>query len=243
MIPVQMSISSRYVTLALVLLLGNLASGCQSLPVAESGAFKSGDGRADRLAEQIRARESLLVSRSRFGVDGGLGIWTDEETISARIDWNQAPERLFLILTGPMGMGTLNLVDEHGLATLTRGNTTISQGSNSDEVLQQGLGLAAPVPVQELGAWIRGLPGNASSVVRDEQGKLSSLRFIDRQGTQWQARFKRYSDWDGVQVPTLITASGGPYSVRLLLKNWQSASTTVVPQSPESKNRLPIPSR
>ncbi len=214
-------------------------SGCQSPRDAVSGHGAD----QDQLAALIRQRETALDARNTFQVDGGLGIWTDTESISARLDWQQNPGGLNLTLAGPLGMGTLLLIDDGTLVTLNRGGKTVAQGKVADTVLQQGLGLAAPVPVNELGFWIRGLPGNATAVVRDVEGKLSSLRYTDTQGTHWQARFRRYGVWDGIDVPSLITASGGPFSVRLRLKDWQYAAITIVPAKPESNNRLPIPGR
>ena len=216
-----------------------ILSGCQSPrePASELGSDQ------ESLAAQIRLREITLDARNTFQVGGGLGIWTDTESISAKLDWQQNPGGLNLTLTGPLGMGTLLLIDDGTLVTLNRGDKTVAQGKIADIVLQQGLGLAAPVPVNELSFWIRGLPGNATAVVRDEEGKLSSLRYTDTQGTKWQARILRYTAWDGLDVPSLVTASGGPYSVRLRLNNWQYAAITVVPAKPESNNRLPIPGR
>ena len=228
--------SSLLAALILPLMLG----ACQSMEQPAGQDLAPGEEAIKVLADR---HEAQVNARDTFEVSGGLGIWTDDESLSARITWLQAPETLHLKLEGPLGFGTMQLEDAAGLATLSRGGQTIAQGGNADTVLQQGLGLAAPVPVHELASWIRGLPGNASRVKRDAQGKLSSLQFTDEQGTYWQARFRRYTDWEGVPVPSLITASGGPYSVRVLLKNWGYATTTVVPETPESNNRLPIPGR
>lgn len=220
-----------------------LLSGCQSLEERAVDPEISAGSDQDTLAKLIQQREAALDARTTFQVDGGLGIWTDTETISARLDWQQSSDGLNLTLAGPLGMGTLHLIDDGTLVTLRRGDKNVAQGRLADNVLQQGLGLEAPIPVRELGFWIRGLPGNATAVVRDNEGKLSSLRYRDTRGTHWQARFLRYSAWDGLDIPSLITASGGPYSVRLRLKDWQYAATTIVPGKPESNNRLPIPSR
>ncbi len=218
-------------------------SGCQSLEEPALDNDSAGRAERDKLAALIHQREAALDARNTFQVDGGLGIWSDTESISARLDWQQSSDGLNLTLAGPLGMGTLQLIDDGTLVILRRGDKSVAQGQVADSVLQQGLGLAAPVPVSELGFWIRGLPGNATAVVRDNEGRLSSLRYLDTQGTHWQARFRRYSSWDGLDIPSLITASGGPYSVRLRLKDWQYAATTSTPAKPESNNRLPIPGR
>ncbi len=195
----------------------------------------------DRLDPELR--QQRIEALTQFSFRGGLGIWTDEQSISARIRWQQSNDQLDVNLTGPLGIGDMQLVNLSDNAVLKRSGTVVSQGPSVDRVLQRGLGLTAPVPVKELQDWVRGLPGSAKSVVRDAQGKLSSVRFKDEQGTNWQARFLRYSDLDGLAVPSLITASGGPYSVRLVLKDWQLDTDSVVPPRQQSNTRLAIPTR
>ena len=232
--------SWRYASMVALLSLSLMLGACQS--VGQPAEQKSAQDASTREALAQR-HEAMLAERDEFRVGGGLGIWTDEETLSARVVWEQTPQALHLTLEGPLGVGTMQLADTQGTATLHRGNRLLASGRSADTVLQQGLGLTAPVPVDELAFWVRGLPGNANRIMRDDEGKLSSLQFTDEQGTRWQARFRRYDNWDGVAVPALITASGGPYSVRLLLKNWSYVTKTLVSETPESNNRLSIPGR
>ena len=213
-----------------------LISACQTVPSDNVQGAQTSD-------KDIAAREAVLRRIDTFSLTGGLGIWTDEESISAKIDWQQAPNTLALKLTGPLGLGDMTLLDDGQSVTLQRGNRLLASGDSTDEVLQDGLGLAAPVPLEQIRLWVRGLPGAAISVVRDAQGRLSSVRFKDKQGTGWQARFLGYTRFEEVSVPALITASGGPYSVRLRLKNWRLMTTSVVPELPESNKRLAIPGR
>lgn len=217
----------------------SVITGCQS--GVQSDARLVDDGLS--IEERARQHAAGLNARQSFQVGGGLGIWTDEETLSARINWLQRPGFLDLTLDGPLGTGTIQLLDEGTEARLERGRKVLARGPSADLVLQQGLGLAAPVPVGELAYWIRGLAGNAARTALDDQGKLSSLQFTDARGTLWNARFRRYVVWDGASVPALITATGGPYNVRLVLKNWRYPTTTVDPETRESNNRLPIPGR
>ena len=197
----------------------------------------------DRAEIDPEVQQARLQALDAFSFKGGLGIWTDEQSLPARIQWQQQGKRLTVQLSGPLGIGNLKLVSGDPLSTLSRSGTVISEGESIDTVLQQGLGLEAPIPVAQLQQWVTGLPGNANSIVRDAQGKLSSLRFTDEQGTSWQARFLKYTDVDGTVLPSLITASGGPYSVRLVLKDWQLSVLTSVPQPSQSNRRLAIPDR
>lgn len=193
------------------------------------------------------AQQSRLASLENFSFRGGLGIWTDEQTQSARLSWLQRNGELTIDLSGPLGLGDLKLKHDGALAVLTRSGKTVGRGNSVDSVLQNGLGLAAPVPVLQLQQWVKGLPGESNSVKRDEQGKIVSLRYTDEQGTAWKARFLRYTAFDGLQLPSLITASGGPYSVRLVLKDWQLIAplepTEETPDNGQSNKRLAIPSR
>ena len=188
-------------------------------------------------------RQARLEALTEFSFSGGLGVWTDDESVSARIRWQQTENKLDVRLTGPLGIGDMQLVDSDGLATLSRAGTVITEGASVDRVLQTSLGLTAAVPVQQLKKWTIGLPGDAKSFEADSQGRLSSLRFTDEQGTRWQARFLRYTNLDGLELPSLITAKGGPYSVRLVLKNWQPTVHSVVPAQERPNTRLAIPSR
>ncbi|MFK7857281.1 MAG: lipoprotein insertase outer membrane protein LolB [Granulosicoccus sp.] len=200
---------------------------------------------------EFAERNERLKALTDFAFSGGLGIWTDDQSVSARVQWRQSAESLTVRLAGPMGIGNMELVYTGGVATLSRAGRVIASGPRVDEVLQSGLGLAVPVPVEQLKSWVLGLRGDATSVVADEQGKLVSLRFTDGQDTRWQARFLRYADLDGVDVPALITASGGEYSVRLVLKNWQQTAhspvsgdkTVIEPVKKPSNTRLAIPGR
>ncbi len=198
-------------------------------------------------AKSLEAREAYLATFDDFSFRAGLGIWTDDETQSARVKWQQRDGELNVGLSGPLGLGNLKLEYSDAQAVLTRSGRVVAQGNSIDTVLQQGLGLGAPVPFEQLQQWVIGLPGEGTSVSRDEQGKLASLRYRDQQGTRWEASFLRYSVVDGYRLPSLIVASGGDYSVRLVLKDWMSISTQdepkIEPEETQSNKRLAIPSR
>lgn len=196
-------------------------------------------------SQSIALRESRLSAIDNFEFSGGLGIWTEQESLSARMKWQQSPEELLVNLSGPLGIGDIKLTESKGVASLVRGNVPVASGRSVDQVLQSGLGLSAPVPFEQLQLWVRGLPGDARAVVRDASGRLASLQIEDSSGTRWEARFLKYAqlDVENLAMPALVTASGGPYSVRVVLKNWQVATDSAVPEPHESNKRLPIPTR
>jgi len=221
-------------TLVLVLALG--LSACQSTKIVE---------KTDSLFDQaaLKIRETQLENLIDFQFLGGLGVWTDAESLSARVLWQESAESLQLDLSGPLGIGDLRLHRTSGVVTLLRGGDVIAKGVSAGKVLQQALGLSVPIPVGQLQLWVKGLPGAAEAVSRDVTGKIDSLYYQDASGTKWEARFKQYQVLGGLTVPALITASGGPYSVRLRLKNWQMNTKKDFKASDLANKRLPIPSR
>ncbi|MBX2879605.1 MAG: lipoprotein insertase outer membrane protein LolB [Granulosicoccus sp.] len=191
----------------------------------------------------VAERDAQLAAIDAFEFRGGLGVWSDQQSISARINWQQQPGQLRVDLTAPLGIGDMLLTSENGMANLQRGDKTLASGPSVDQVLQQGLGLGAKVPVGQLQLWIKGLPGEAQSINRDDNGRLASLQYQDDTGIRWQARFRSYKLVEDVALPSLITASGGQYSVRLVLKSWVIDTPPVVPGVHESNKRLAIPGR
>ncbi len=221
-------------SLWLVLLIG--VSGCQT-PV-------------DVVAKQQIDQGSLVVKRDaqlsqlmQFQFSGGLGVWTDSESIPARITWKQSDNDLELTLSGPLGVGDMHLSDNAGYVTLLRGKTVVTSGTSVNQVIQQGLGLSAEVPLEELKQWVRGLAGSGRAINRDEGGRLVDLRYSDQSGALWSVRFKRYESVGDLDLPSLITASGGDYSVRLVLKNWELNTNTNASNDNELNKRLSIPGR
>jgi len=228
------SLYRKYALLPAFVLSALVLAGCQT-PQPEPGpSLLTDQAKAERLA--------TLRSLDQFQFGGGLGIWTDTESISARIEWLQSNGNLDLKLTGPLGFGNFRLLDVGNRSTLSRGKTVVTTGTSSDDVVQRGLRLRAPVPIDELKQWVKGLPGNATQTTTDLEGKLDSLRYIDAEQIPWTVRFKRYETFDGLSLPVLITASGGDYSVRLLLKNWNLDTNFVVSEPKQPNKRLSIPS-
>lgn len=230
--PRRSAIKALPTMLCLVLTL----SGCQVAPQTQNVALKD-------TTESVLQRELKLRELTDFQFGGGLGIWTDTESIPARVRWAQSDDDLDVHFSGPLGLGNLNLQDKSGVVTLLRGKTVVTSGTSPDDVIQRGLGLTAPVPVEELKQWVRGLTGTGEAVVRDSDGRISSLRYLDQSGVRWNVRFKRYEMVGELSLPALITASGGEYSVRLLLKNWELTTNLIQSGANETNKRLSIPGR
>lgn len=225
----------RFVVIASALwIVGCVAPGSNTI-----GRSDTADG------ELVRA----LQQRTVWSASGALGIWTEpdetrvpRQNITASVQWAESENALDITLRGPLGIGEMILQANASGARLKRGNTE-ELGSNPDTLVQQALGLSVPVPFSELSLWMRGLPGQANSVTYDGVGRLQSLRYVDGGGVSWRAQINRYTIADSLQVPEIITATGGPYNIRLVLKRWSfdTVETVNSPVTKGSEGRLRIP--
>ncbi|MFK7891556.1 MAG: lipoprotein insertase outer membrane protein LolB [Granulosicoccus sp.] len=197
----------------------------------------------------VDEREAQLQALQEFSFEGGLGIWTDEQSLSARIKWLQSADTLEVDMNGPLGIGNMRLNQTDGSASLYRGEVMLASGPSANVVLQQGLALEAPVPLDQIQLWVRGLPGDALSVIRDADNRIASLRYVDSTGVSWLAKIRRYellklpATGNDLSLPSLITAKSERYSVRIVLRNWKLQTEAAVPKVHESHKRLAIPAR
>ena len=234
---------TRLANTGFVFLLIVVLAGCQSTPVVETVAVPGA------VADQALVR--AIEQRTSWSLRGSLGINAEAtstsaaQNVSASITWAEQPEKMNVVLRGPFGIGEVNLEADPVQATLRRGRSTFVDRDPSI-LVQRALNLAVPVPLDELSFWVRGLPGSGTDIKYDEFGRLQSLRYTDGSGVPWEAIVRRYREEDGLSVPGLITAQGGPYSVRLVIKNWRFEAIESVDsaeKTPENdtEGRLSIP--
>jgi len=198
------------------------------------------------VGQSVEQQSEALQQLSSFRVTGGLAVWTEEETISTRIDWRQIEENFDVLIEAPAGLGSVVLKRRPTVASVQRSGQPTVTGPSASPLLQQALGLQAAVPVEQMSLWIRGLPGDSSKAQYDDNGRLSSMEYRDSQGTLWRAKIHKHTFYDETQVPALISAVGGPYNVRLVLKKWSDYSSSVSDtdgKSSKKSGRLSIPGK
>ncbi len=224
----------KLMKLACVLVAGALVASCQT--------------NTPKITTDTATQQQALSSLNVFSVSGGLGVWTDKESISTRITWQQIMDDFNLAIKLPAGLNTVNVSRTAGLATIRNGSAEPVSGSSAGVLMQQALGLGIAVPIDQMALWIKGVPGSSAEAIKfDSEGRLASMEYTDEQRTRWRAKILQYTVHENVYVPATILATGGPYTVRLTLKNWSkpdpSELQSKVVQPSASKGRLKVPGR
>lgn len=201
---------------------------------------------APRLDIDPNAQKQAVKVLDSYRVTGGLGVWTDEESISTRVAWQQMAENFDILIRLPAGLSSVRVTRQNGQAVLRNGSAKPVFGQSASRLLKQALGLGVAVPIEQMSLWIKGVPGDKAEKVKyDEQGRLASMEYIDAQRTRWRARILKYTTFNQHYVPAIILAKGGRYNVRLVLKKWSTELDTMVAEEELKRpaERLKVPGR
>jgi len=177
-------------------------------------------------ADQVRA-EALQAGRARaleaipaWTVTGRAAITRGSKGGSGRIEWRQHGESFEVSLAAPVTRQGWRLAVGSTGARLEGLEGGTRSGPDGQALLFEATGLE--VPVDALGAWLRGLPADEAvhGPARLAYGEdLLPLR-LEQAG--WSIGFRAWSAADGglPELPRRIDASRGDAGVRLVVDAW-----------------------
>lgn len=215
----------KYLITALVVVL----AGCAGTPEAPPPVVYN----------SIGDRQRVLAALEVWSATGRIALSSPTEGFSASMDWRQIRTDYDVELTALLGQRALRVTQQGAKAMLEARGRKGVMGVNAEQLLLNELGVR--VPLSQMAFWIKGLPGTQAEPGYDEAGRLQQLAYVDADGTQWVADFRRYKRVDDLELPALIDIKGQDYSIRLLIKNWKTISAP--PQTPpqQTPGRLQIP--
>lgn len=222
----------RQVTLLLLIPVFFTCSGCSLIAREPSESLA------------VAERQSQLLEINDWLATGRIALVSGDQVLNVAMRWQQISSDYAVTLTGPLGVRLLQGQQIASQAELqVRGRKRVS-GSSLEVLVQRSLN--APVPMEQLGFWLRGLPGDATNPVWDEFGRLASMEYLDAQGTKWEATISKYTHVGGIELPALIDVLGGRNQIKVSVKEWNlQPDSPLVPGRPQTpttpNNRIPIP--
>lgn len=162
------------------------------------------------------AHQNEMASIDKWQIKGKLAYRNNTDSGSAWFDWTQHGDKFTIYLSGPFGVGTVQISGNAQAITLSQpGKADIS--SHSPSTLTQRL-FGWQLPVEQMRFWVRGIPASSSSgVIKtfNEANMLGSLREDD-----WQLTISRYQAGPHGQLPGKIKGRSDKLAFTLLLKEW-----------------------
>ena len=162
------------------------------------------------------AHQSKMASIDSWQLKGKLAYRNDVDSGSAWFDWTQHGDNFTIYLSGPFGVGTVQISGNAQAITLSQpGEADIS--SHSSNALTQRL-FGWQLPVEQMRYWARGIPANTSGRALETFNKEGLLATLQEDG--WQININRYQAGPRGPLPGKIKGSSNELTFTLLLKTW-----------------------
>ncbi len=188
----------------------------------------------------VAERQQALASLMDWNASGRIALTTPDDGFTAAMRWQQQQRDYDVTLTVTLGQQAMRVTQIGNSATLRAYRRAPVAGVDAELLLLRELGVR--VPLGQFGYWIRGLPGDVGRPVYDAAGRLQRLGYLDADGIDWTANFKRYRIVNDMELPELIDISGGQFKIRLLIKTWtwqQQTSPKSTTSPPPRRLRIP----
>jgi outer membrane lipoprotein LolB len=163
----------------------------------------------------VKLRRQALT---KWVLDGRAAVATATDGASMSLLWTQQSDRSHLQLSGPFGIGGVEVrLEGETLELDTSGGERLS-GEQARSALENLLG--GELPLKALRYWLLGVPepGPPALSQLDEQGLLEKL-----EQSGWAIQYDRYAyhagnhDW----LPGRVQLQFGELRVRVLINKWQ----------------------
>lgn len=186
------------------------------LPVLDAAAL------AEAAASQ-EARAAQLAAIPAWGLTGRASITRAGKGGSGRIEWRQDGDRFEVALSAPVTRQSWRLAVGDDGATLEGLEGGTRSGADGQLLLLEATGLE--VPVDALGAWMRGLPADPAVHGPADLRFGADLLPARLEQAGWSIEFRSWRPGEAgtPALPLRLDARRGDASVRLVVDDWSGA--------------------
>ena len=188
-----------------ILMICALLSSCATLP-AKKGALNT--------SMSWSARQQQLKTVKQWHLTGAIAIKTPGHGQSASLAWQQAKNNYKINVFGPLGAGRVTLSGMPNRVTL-QANGKHYEAATPEALMQKVLGWH--LPISNLIYWVRGLPAT-NAAAKEHFDAYHHLSALQQQG--WQVQYLRYTNVDGIDLPSSIMLKQGELTVKIIISNW-----------------------
>ena len=198
-------------------------AACATRP-PESAAVPALDPAAQARAETLQAeRAQALAAVPGWSLTGRASITRAGKGGSGRIEWQQDDAAFEVALAAPVTRQGWRLAVDAGGARLDGLEDGPRTGPDGQALLFEATGL--DVPVDALGAWLRGLPADEAVHGPARLSFGADLLPVRLEQAGWSIDFRAWEAADAATpaLPRRIDARRGDAGVRLVVDGWSLA--------------------
>lgn len=158
------------------------------------------------------AGSAELEGLQQWRASGRIGVVTQENGGSGSFNWQQQGGDSSVQLSGPAGIGSVQLHLNGDSLEVQTGNGQSYQAQAALDELQLRLGAA--VPPAKLRYWLMGLAAPGDYRWLDDAKSV-----LEQDG--WRIEYSEFLSQNSVRLPARITAINGATRVRILVERWR----------------------
>jgi len=168
----------------------------------------------DTAEERFDSRQGILKKIGYWQLSGKLTVSGNERPTNAQLLWNQRGQVSDLDLSGPVGIGSVNLEISPSVSVLTRGNGRSIRAQTPEELIAKVIGW--PMPASLLRWWIVGAADEGQLLSIDDQGRPEQFQY-----REWTVSYGDYIDVEGLPLPDEVSITDGHLTVKLSRARWR----------------------
>ncbi len=174
-----------------------------------------------QIQQRWHQRQQKLSGLSDWTMKGRMVVVNGVELWSISVDWEQHGDQYVIFLSGPFGMGKIQLIGSASGVLLKDSDDQIFYASTPEELLFDHTGIA--MPLSYLRFWILGLLRPESKIAANNVkfNQLGQLKSLTQE--RWDVNFKRYTKVNDVAVELpdkIFIHQGGDLKVRVVVGEW-----------------------
>ncbi|MDO6695566.1 lipoprotein insertase outer membrane protein LolB [Aliiglaciecola sp. 3_MG-2023] len=165
--------------------------------------------------------QQQLSNLTNWKIKGRLAFKSEEEKVSAYMNWQQGTNQFDLQLNTFIGTNILKMQSDDNYTSLEVDDQTYTD-TDANRLIFRVTGWN--IPVEKLGLWVKGQHTEKDNVVYDEFGLVSQLEAKCRECVPWTLTFSDYQKVEGLWLPHLIQLTNTQNvanQIKIKISSWQ----------------------
>ncbi len=188
----------------------SLLSSCATKPKVEHASLN--------WQQQVK----LMKQISNWTLKARIAVKKGNDNNSSSINWQHHKDTQRLKFYGALGTSYGELYQNKDRATLTLSADEIYEANSLDALVDRVLGY--PLPISHLDKWLLAMPSSEidSQIIYGAMGFPRKFKY--KQWTIEYNKYKRFSGFKGLTLPSKLKITDGQISVRISVRGWSEVS-------------------
>lgn len=146
-----------------------------------------------------------------WSITGKIAITDGRQSASGKFDWEISPENFTAQFKAPLGQGSWKISEDNNQAHLISSKHPDKFARNAQDLISNELGWS--FPLEKLKFWIRGF--EYLQTLNKHEKPIESIS-----EEEWHVSYQKWQNTPLGLLPAKIKASKPPYSVKLIIYQW-----------------------